>query len=173
MSSSRHVTPRSSASQHPPVSGIKRQSVAKGKPVKKEATPEPSAPVPPGRRGIALLQDPSLNKGTAFTEAERDAFGLRGLLPARVLSMEQQIGRILENFRRKPSDIERYIQLTALQERNESLFYRVLIDYVEEMMPIVYTPTVGQACQEYGHILRRPHGIFISAHDRGRVAEVL
>src|SRR5215813_9221278 len=147
-------------------------NVAPGESASKQRKKGPS-PADLGRRGIALLQDPSLNKGTAFTEAERDAFGLRGLLPARVLSMEQQIGRILENFRRKPSDIERYIQLTALQERNESLFYRVLIDYVEEMMPIVYTPTVGQACQEYGHILRRPHGIFISAHDRGRVAEVL
>jgi len=147
-------------------------NVAPGESASKQRKKGPS-PAELGRRGIALLQDPSLNKGTAFTEAERDAFGLRGLLPARVLSMEQQIGRILENFRRKPSDIERYIQLTALQERNESLFYRVLIDYVEEMMPIVYTPTVGQACQEYGHILRRPHGIFISAHDRGRVAEVL
>lgn len=126
-----------------------------------------------GPRGGALLQNPALNKGTAFTEEERDALGLRGLLPACVLPMKQQVGRILENFRRKPSDIEKYIQLTALQERNETLFYRVLIDHVEEMMPIVYTPTVGQACQEYGHILRRPHGIFVSANDRGRVAAVL
>ena len=173
MSSSRHVTPRSSASQHPPVSGIKRQSVAKGKPVKKEATPEPSAPVPPGTTGIALLQDPALNKGTAFTEAERDAFGLRGLLPPRVLTVEQQAAKILENSRCKPNSIERYIHLMALQGRNETLFYRVLIDNIEEMMPIVYTPTVGQACQEFGHIFRRPRGIFLSAHDRGRVDRVL
>jgi len=130
-------------------------NVAPGESASKQRKKAPS-PADLGLRGIALLHEPSLNKGTAFTEEERDAFGLRGLLPARVLSMEQQIGRILENFRRKPSDIERYIQLTALQERNESLFYRVLIDYVEEMMPIVYTPTVGQACQDYGHILRRP-----------------
>src|SRR5262249_53413857 len=117
---------------------------------------------PDGRPGgLNLLQNPSLNKGTAFTDKERDALGLRGLLPPRVLSMEQQSGRILENYRRKPNDIERYIQLMALQGRNETLFYRVLIDHLEEMMPIVYTPTVGQACQEYGHIFRRPRGIFI------------
>jgi malate dehydrogenase (oxaloacetate-decarboxylating)(NADP+) len=132
-----------------------------------------SAELAQGLRGIALLHEPAFNKGTAFSDEERDALGLRGLLPARILSMEQQVGRILENFRQKPSDIEKYIQLTALQERNEALFYRVLIDHVEEMMPIVYTPTVGQACQEYGHILRRPHGIFVSANDKGRVAEVL
>src|SRR5712692_1765226 len=109
-----------------------------------------------GPRGIALMQDPAFNKGTAFTEEERDALGLRGLLPPRVLTIEQQAGRVLENYRRKPNDIERYIQLMALQGRNETLFYRVLIDHLEEMMPIVYTPTVGQACQEYGHIFRRP-----------------
>jgi malate dehydrogenase (oxaloacetate-decarboxylating)(NADP+) len=124
-------------------------------------------------KGVALLHDPALNKGTAFTEKERDALGLRGLLPPRVLSLDQQEARVLENWRRKPSDIEKYIQLIALQERNETLFYRVLIDHVEEMIPIVYTPTVGQACQEYAHIFRRPHGIFISANDRGRVAQVL
>jgi len=119
------------------------------------------------------MQDPAFNKGTAFTEEERDALGLRGLLPPRVLTMEQQVGRILENYRRKPNDIERYIQLMALQGRNETLFYHVLIDHLEEMMPIVYTPTVGQACQEYGHIFRRPRGIFISGRDRGRVPQLL
>lgn len=118
------------------------------------------------------MQNPAFNKGTAFTEEERDALGLRGLLPPRVLSMEQQAGRILENYRRKPNDIERYIQLMALQGRNETLFYRVLIDHLEEIMPIVYTPTVGQACQEYGHIFRKPRGIFISAKDRGQVSQL-
>src|SRR5262245_35884382 len=125
------------------------------------------------RTGIALMQDSARNKGTAFTEAERDALGLRGLLPPRVLTIEQQAARVLENFRRKPNDIEKYIQLMALQGRNETLFYRILIDNVEEMIPIVYTPTVGQACQEYTHIFRKPRGIFISANDRGRVAQIL
>jgi malate dehydrogenase (oxaloacetate-decarboxylating)(NADP+) len=119
------------------------------------------------------MQDPALNKGTAFTEAERDALELRGLLPPRVLTIEQQAARVLENYRRKPNDIEKYIQLVALQGRNETLFYRVLIDNLEELMPIVYTPTVGQACQEYGHIFRRPRGMFISDRDRGNTERIL
>src|SRR5215472_15267891 len=89
------------------------------------------------RTGIALMQESARNKGTAFTEAERDALGLRGLLPPRVLTIEQQAARVLENFRRKPNDIEKYIQLMALQGRNETLFYRILLDNVEEMIPIV------------------------------------
>ncbi|HEX5864437.1 MAG TPA: NAD-dependent malic enzyme [Casimicrobiaceae bacterium] len=129
----------------------------------------PSAPP----QGIALLQDPALNKGTAFTEAERDALHLRGLLPPHVSSQEQQLGRVLENFRRKSSDLEKYINLRALHDRNEALFFRLLMDHPDEMMPIVYTPTVGLACQRYTHIFQRPHGIFVSAADRGRVADVL
>jgi malate dehydrogenase (oxaloacetate-decarboxylating)(NADP+) len=123
--------------------------------------------------GIALLQDPALNKGTAFTEAERDTLHLRGLLPPHVSSQEQQLGRVLENFRRQSSDLEKYINLRALHDRNEALFFRLLMDHPDEMMPIVYTPTVGLACQRYTHIFQRPGGIFISAADRGRVAEVL
>jgi len=123
--------------------------------------------------GAALLRDPALNKGTAFTEEEREALGIRGLLPPHVQSMQNQIARVLENLRRKPSDLEKYIFLTSLQDRNKTLFYRVLLDNIEELMPIVYTPTVGQACLEYGHIFRRPRGIFISANDRGRVADLL
>jgi malate dehydrogenase (oxaloacetate-decarboxylating)(NADP+) len=123
--------------------------------------------------GIHLLQDPLLNKGTAFTEEERDRFGLRGLLPARVSTMEQQLVRVLENFRRKPSDLEKYINLRALHDRNETLFYRLLIENPDEMTPIVYTPTVGLACQRYTHIFQRPRGIFLSAADRGRVGRVL
>ena len=123
--------------------------------------------------GVDLLHDPALNKGTAFSEAERDALGLRGLLPPRVLDLETQVMRCLENLRRKSSDLERYIFLAALQDRNETLFYRLLIDHLEELMPIVYTPTVGQACQQYGHILRRPRGLFISSQDRGRVLQLL
>jgi malate dehydrogenase (oxaloacetate-decarboxylating)(NADP+) len=123
--------------------------------------------------GIDLLREPSLNKGTAFTEEERKALGLRGLLPPHVHSLETQTMRVTENFRKKPTDIEKYIYLMGLQDRNETLFYRVIMDKIEEMMPIVYTPTVGRACQRYGHILRRPRGIFISAKDRGRVIDVL
>jgi len=123
--------------------------------------------------GVALLQDPALNKGTAFTEAERDRLHLRGLLPSHVSTQEQQLGRVLENFRRKSSDLEKYINLRALHDRNETLFFRLLMENPDEMMPIVYTPTVGLACQRYTHIFQRPHGIFVSATDRGRVADVL
>lgn len=123
--------------------------------------------------GMQLLHNPVLNKGTSFTEKERDLFRLRGLLPPRVFSQEQQVTRALENLRRKNSDLERYIFLMALQDRNEKLFYRLILDHLEEIVPIIYTPTVGQACQEYGHIFRRPRGIFISLEDAGRVANLL
>ncbi len=123
--------------------------------------------------GIKLLRDPTLNKGTAFTEEERRALGLRGLLPPHIHSLDEQVMRVMEQFQIKPTDTEKYIHMMALQGRNETLFYRVLIDRIEEMMPIIYTPTVGKACQTYGHILRRPGGIFISAKDRGRVIDVL
>src|SRR4030095_1499601 len=124
-------------------------------------------------RGVELLHDPSLNKGTAFTESERDAFGLRGLLPPHVLTEEQQVQRLLENFRAKPTPLEKYIHLRSLHDRNETLFFRLLTQYPDEMMPIVYTPTVGLACQRYTHIFQRPRGIFVSIEDRGRVADVL
>lgn len=124
-------------------------------------------------KGVAILQDPALNKGTAFTEAERDALHLRGLLPPHVASQELQLGRVLENFRRQPTDLEKYVNLRSLHDRNETLFFRLLIENPDEMMPIVYTPTVGLACQRYTHIYQRPHGLFISAEDRGRISEVL
>jgi malate dehydrogenase (oxaloacetate-decarboxylating)(NADP+) len=123
--------------------------------------------------GVALLRNPDLNKGTAFTEAERDALGLRGLLPPRVHSIDEQLLRVLGNLRRKPTDLEKYIFLISLQDRNKTLFYRVLLDNIEELMPVVYTPTVGQACLEYGNIFRRPRGIFITANDRGQVVDLL
>jgi malate dehydrogenase (oxaloacetate-decarboxylating)(NADP+) len=123
--------------------------------------------------GVALLRDPALNKGTAFTEEERDMLGLRGLLPPRVHSMDEQMLRVLGNLRRKPNDLEKYVFLISLQDRNKTLFYRVLLDNIEELMPIVYTPTVGQACIEYGNIFRRPRGVYITANDRGRVASLL
>jgi malate dehydrogenase (oxaloacetate-decarboxylating)(NADP+) len=124
-------------------------------------------------QGISLLQDPRLNKGTSFTEAERNAFRLRGLLPPRINSQAEQVARALESLRRKESDLERYIFMIALQDRDETLFYRLILDNLEEIVPIIYTPTVGRACQEYGHIFRRPRGLFISAEDRGQVAAIL
>jgi len=123
--------------------------------------------------GVELLQAPALNKGTAFTEAERDALKLRGLLPPRVFTIREQLSRILENFHQKTSALEKYIMMAALQDRNETLFYRTVLDNVSEMMPIIYTPTVGEACQKLGHIFRRPRGLYISRHERGRIREVL
>ena len=124
-------------------------------------------------RGVELLRDPLLNKGTAFTEQERDALGLRGLLPAHVLSMEEQAERMLSNLRRQPTDLDKYVALNALHDRNEALFFRLVCDNIEEIQPIIYTPTVGLACQRFGHIFQRPRGIFIGANDRGRIAELL
>jgi len=126
-----------------------------------------------GKRGVDILHDPILNKGTAFTESERDALGLRGLLPARVGTQDRQVMRVMENLHRKATDIEKYIFLVALQDRQENLFYRVVMDHLDEMMPIIYTPTVGQGCIEFGHIFRRPRGLYISFKDRGRVREIL
>lgn len=123
--------------------------------------------------GEELLHDPCLNKGTAFTDAERDALGLRGLLPPRVFDIKTQVNRVMENYKRKPTDLERFIHLTALQDRNETLFYRVVLDHITELMPIIYTPVVGKACQEYGHIFRRARGMFISIKDKGRIKQVL
>jgi len=123
--------------------------------------------------GEDLLHDSLKNKGTAFSEQERDALGLRGLLPPRIFSLDEQVDRVLENMRRKPNALEKYIFLTSLHDRNETLFFRVLIDHLEEMMPLVYTPTVGQACVEYGHIFRRPRGLYITIEDRGRVRSIL
>lgn len=123
--------------------------------------------------GVHLLHDPLLNKGSAFTEEERDALGLRGLLPPHIQTQDEQVRRVMENYERKPTDLEKYIFMTSLQDRNETLFYRVVVDNMETMMPIIYTPTVGQACQEYGHIFRRTRGMFISLKHRGRIADVL
>jgi malate dehydrogenase (oxaloacetate-decarboxylating)(NADP+) len=138
----------------------------------------PSRPLPPPLpewfpRGAALLRDPTLNRGTAFTLRERDMLGLRGLLPPHVVTQENQVNRVLENFRRLDSDLSRYILLEALHDRNEALFFRVIAENPDEMMPIIYTPTVGLACQQFGHIYRRPRGMYISAADRGRVVEVM
>jgi len=124
-------------------------------------------------RGFDLLQDPQFNKGTAFTEKERDKLGLRGLLPPHVHSQDEQVTRVLENLRRFADPLDKFVELNALHGRNEALFFRVICDHIDEMQPLIYTPTVGLACQRFGHIYQRPRGIFIGANDRGRVAEVL
>ncbi|MCL4868639.1 MAG: NAD-dependent malic enzyme [Anaerolineae bacterium] len=135
--------------------------------------PLPTHPFVAFPNGVDLLHDPLLNKGTAFSEEERLSLRLCGLLPPRVLTQEQQAARIMENFYKKPTMLEKYIFMVSLQDRNETLFYHTVINHLEEMMPIIYTPTVGQACQEYGHIYRRPRGLYISSQDRGRVADIL
>ncbi len=124
-------------------------------------------------KGCDMLQNPYLNKGTAFTEKERDLLNLQGLLPPKVLTMRDQIERILESVRRKPTALGKYITLMALHDRNRTLFYRLLRDHLEEMAPIVYTPTVGQACKEFSHIFRRARGIYIGLNHRGRIREIL
>lgn len=123
--------------------------------------------------GLELLHNPRLNKGTAFTDEERRRFGLCGLLPPAILTQDQQLAKVLENLRGKTSALEKYIYLISLQDRNERLFYRAVMDHPDEMMPIIYTPTVGEACQSYGHIWRRSRGLYVSARDRGHVADLL
>ena len=124
-------------------------------------------------RGVTLLEDPIANKGTAFTEAERAEFGLDGLLPPVVESLDQQAARAYGAFGRYEDDLGRHVYLRALQDTNEVLFYRLLIDHVEEMLPIVYTPTVGPACEQFSHIYRRNRGLFISYALRDRLPQVL
>lgn len=123
--------------------------------------------------GVALLRDPLFNKGTAFSEKERDEFGLRGLLPAHVLTMEAQAKRVMTHLRALPNDLEKYMALNALHDRNEQLFFRVVVDNIDEIQPLIYTPTVGLACQRFGHIFQRPRGLFININDRGRIPEIL
>ena len=136
-------------------------------------TPRTDTPLPVTKRGLDLYRDPLLSKGSAFTPDERFALGLDGLLPARVNTMEQQVRRIRETLDRTHDPLDKYLELAALQDRNEQLFYRVLIDDLEALMPIVYTPTVGRATREFSHVFRRGRGAWITPDHRGRVAEVL
>jgi malate dehydrogenase (oxaloacetate-decarboxylating)(NADP+) len=122
--------------------------------------------------GFDVLFNSALNKGTAFTETEREKYQLRGLLPPGVSDPDVQLDRALQNMRRKHSDIEQYIFLSALQNRNERLYYRLVLENIQEVMPLIYTPTVGQACKEFAAIFRQPKGIYITAKDRGKVHEI-
>lgn len=124
-------------------------------------------------RGYDLLQHPRFNRGMAFTEAERDALGVRGLLPPRVVTLQEQVERSLKHLERKPTPLDKYIYLTGLLDRGETLFYRAVIDHITELMPIIYTPTVGEACQRWGEIFRRQRGLYVTSRDRGRVRDVL
>ena len=128
-------------------------------------------PVP--RKGFALLRDKSRYRSIAFTREERLRLGVQGLLPYAVATQEQLVGRVMEALRRLPRDIDRYMTLSSLQERNERLFFRTIIDHFEEVLPWIYTPTVGEACREFSHIAREPKGLFITPEDRGRIAEIL
>ena len=139
------------------------------------ATAQPNMPI--GRsdipRGMDLLNRQGLNKGTAFTEDERTEFGLHGLLPPHVETLDEQVVRAYGAYQRKDDDLERHIYLRALQDTNEVLFYRLLLDHIEEMTPIVYTPTVALACEQFSHIYRRPRGLFISYPLRDSIAQLL
>ncbi len=126
-----------------------------------------------GMKGVDILGRPMLNKDTAFTRQERGALGLAGHFPWRTATLEQQVTLEMEHLRRKPDPLERYIGLAALQDRNETLFYRVLVDNIEELAPIVYTPTVGDACSQFSHIVRRPRGIWITPDDVDHIPELL
>lgn len=123
--------------------------------------------------GDHLTGFPILNKGTAFDERERDELELRGLLPPHVSTIEEQVGRVLFNYRQKSSDVEKYVQLVSLLDRNETLFYRVILENLREMLPIIYTPTVGAACRAFGRLYRRGRGMYLTIDDMGRIPRIL
>jgi malate dehydrogenase (oxaloacetate-decarboxylating) len=129
--------------------------------------------LPTGLRGMDLLDTPIWNKGTAFADSERNALGLNGLLPPRVESIAEQVTRAYAAFRAKSTDLGHHIYLRQLQDSNETLFYRLMLEHIEEMMPIVYTPTVGLACQQFSHIYRRPRGLIVSYPLRDSINEIL
>jgi malic enzyme len=123
--------------------------------------------------GSALLADPLMNKGTAFSERERAALHLDGLIPPAVCTIAQQLERVYENYRAKETSLERYIHLASLQDRNETLFFRLVHEHLDEMMPVLYTPVVGEACQKFSHIYRRPRGLYIAYEQQDAIASIL
>ncbi|MDE2292773.1 MAG: NAD-dependent malic enzyme [Elusimicrobia bacterium] len=142
-------------------------------PVNPPVRPGEAAKARPVKTGADMLHTPLLNKGTAFTRAERIKLGILGLLPPAVSTFKEQAERVLRNMRARGTDIERYVDMLSLLDRNETLFYRVVSDNIEELMPIIYTPTVGKGCQRYAHLFRRSRGVFITRHEKGMVKDVL
>ena len=126
-----------------------------------------------GKRGSDVLRDKTLNRSIAFGRSDRERLGLRGLLPHEVATPRQMVQRVMTNLDRLPRDIDRYMQLSALQERNERLFYQTVIEHIERILPLIYTPTVGEACREFSHIARDPKGFFITPADRGQIRRIL
>src|SRR5688572_21158523 len=126
----------------------------------------------PAKKGFEILRDKSVYRSIAFTPRERLRLGLQGLLPYAVATPGQLVDRVIGQLRALPRDLDRYMALSSLQERNERLFYRTIIDHLEEVLPWIYTPTVGEACQEFSHIVREPKGFFITPDDKGRIARI-
>ncbi len=124
-------------------------------------------------KGRGLLLNPLTNKGSAFTNREREELELHGLLPPAVCTMKQQLERTYENYLNKSTNLERFIYLTSLQDRNETLFYRLVLEHIDEMMPVVYTPVVGEACQKYSHIYRKARGLYIAYDQRDKMEKIL
>jgi len=139
----------------------------------KYQVPGKTDPVHVRQRGLEILNDPRLNKGTSFTPGEREALGLKGLLPPFRADMEEQVQRVMENYWHHTDPLDKYTFLIGLADRNETLFYRVLMENLLEMTPVMYTPTVGYACQQFGHIYRKNRGMYISLNHKGQIAEVL
>ena len=125
------------------------------------------------KKGFEILRDKALYKSIAFTGEEREQLGLRGLLPYAISSQEELVERVMASLRMQAKDIDRYMLLSSLQERNERLFYRVAMDHIEEVMPLIYTPTVGEACKQFSHIAREPKGFFITPEDQGQIERIL
>src|ERR1044072_8042631 len=141
-------------------------------PVSLQANAQPSEVATP-RAGYQLLGDSFLNKGTAFSEKERDAFELHGLLPPRVASLDEQVSRRLQVLRGFATDLERYSFLREVQDTNETVVYALLTRHTEELRPIVYTPTVGAGCQNFSQLFRKPRGLFLSLPHRKRIRQIL